>query len=59
MVNKKIASNSHSQALGIISQTPALFPFIITSINLRDLEKNQRLEFFYQGFNENMVMLRS
>lgn len=53
-----IASNSNSQALGVISQTPALFPFIVSSINLRDLEKNQRLEFFCQGLDENMVMLR-
>jgi hypothetical protein len=54
-----IASNSNSQALGVISQTPALFPFIVSPINLRDLEKNQRLEFFCQGLDENMVMLRS
>ncbi|MBE8971003.1 hypothetical protein IQ277_33830 [Nostocales cyanobacterium LEGE 12452] len=53
-----IASNSNSQALGVISQTPALFPFMVSSINLRDLEKNQRLEFFCQGLDENMVMLR-
>jgi len=53
-----IASNSNSQALGVISQTPALFPFIVSPINLRDIEKNQRLEFFCQGLDENMVMLR-
>lgn len=54
-----IASNSNSQALGVISQTPALFPFLVSPINLRDVEKNQRLEFFCQGLDENMVMLRS
>ncbi|BAY42150.1 hypothetical protein NIES2111_65460 (plasmid) [Nostoc sp. NIES-2111] len=54
-----IASNSNSQALGVISQTPALFPFIVSPINLRDVEKNQRLEFFCQGLDESMVMLRN
>ncbi len=53
-----IASDRNSQALGVISQAPALFPFTISPINLRDLEKNQRLEFFRQGLDENMVMLR-
>ncbi|MBR8836043.1 MAG: hypothetical protein DSM106950_18970 [Stigonema ocellatum SAG 48.90 = DSM 106950] len=53
-----VASHSNYQALGVISQTPALFPFMVSSINLRDLESNQRLEFFCQGLDENMVMLR-
>jgi hypothetical protein len=53
-----IASDSNSQAIGVISQAPALFPFMVSSINPRDLEANQRLEFFHQGLDENMVMLR-
>lgn len=53
-----IASNSNSQALGVISQAPALFPFMVSPINPRDLEANQRLEFFHQGLDEKMVMLR-
>ncbi len=53
-----IASDCSSQALGAISQTPALFPFIVNLTNPRDFEANNRLEFFYQGMNEKMVMLR-
>jgi hypothetical protein len=53
-----IASNSNSQAIGVIIQAPALFPFMISPINPRDLEANQRLEFFHQGLDEKMVMLR-
>ncbi|BAZ14338.1 hypothetical protein NIES4071_61810 [Calothrix sp. NIES-4071] len=52
-----VASDFDSQALSVISQTPALFPFIINSINPRDFETNQRLEFFHQGLDERMVML--
>lgn len=53
-----IASDSNSQSLGVISQTPVLFPFIVSSINPRDLEANLRLEFFHQGLDEKMVTLR-
>ncbi|RUS92610.1 hypothetical protein DSM106972_098650 [Dulcicalothrix desertica PCC 7102] len=52
-----VASDFDSQALSVISQTPALFPFVINSINPRDFEANQRLEFFHQGLDERMVML--
>ncbi|MEA5598980.1 hypothetical protein [Rivularia sp. UHCC 0363] len=53
-----IASDSESQALGVISQTPILFPFTVSLINPRDLEMNRRLEFFCQGIDQKMVMLR-
>ncbi len=53
-----IASGFSSKSMNAIIQTPALFPFTINLINFRDLESNQRLELFYQGFDENMVMLR-
>ncbi|GAA6614684.1 hypothetical protein [Scytonema sp. NUACC26] len=57
-----VASHSEIQALGRISQTPALFPFTVSPLNIRDLdldlEGHQRLELFRQGLDENMVMLR-
>ncbi|KYC41447.1 hypothetical protein WA1_22415 [Scytonema hofmannii PCC 7110] len=53
-----IASHSEIQALGRISQTPALFPFTVSPLNMRDLEGHKRLELFRQGLDENMVMLR-
>ncbi len=53
-----IASDSDLKAISAISQTPALFPFIVSPLYLTDLELNQRLELFRQGLDENMVMLR-
>lgn len=52
-----VASDSSSQALSVISQAPALFPFIVNSISPRDFDSNQRVEFFHQGMDERMVML--
>jgi hypothetical protein len=53
-----IASDSSSKSMSAIAQTPALFPFTINLLSFRDLENNKRLEWFNQGFDENMVMLR-
>lgn len=53
-----VASHSNSQLISAITQAPALFPFSVSALNFRDLESNQRLELFAQGFDENIVMLR-
>lgn len=52
-----LANDSSSQALSVISQAPALFPFIVNSISPRDFDTNGRIEFFHQGMDERMVML--
>jgi hypothetical protein len=53
-----VASKVNSSPLQSITQAPTLFPFIVRQVNLKDLESNNRLELFYQGLNENMILLR-
>lgn len=53
-----VASDADSRALKAIARSPALFPFVVGPLNINDLEGNGRLEFFRQGLNEDMVMLR-
>jgi hypothetical protein len=53
-----VASGSGSGALKAIAQSPALFPFAVSLLNIIDLEGDGRLEFFRQGLDEDMVTLR-
>lgn len=53
-----IASGSYSGAIKAIAQAPSLFPFALVPLNSTTLEGNDRLEFFRQGLDEEMVMLR-
>ena len=54
-----IASGSKIGALNRLSRAPALFPFTISPLNSTVTEANTRLEFFRQGFDEEMVILRT
>lgn len=53
-----ISSGSNSKALKAIADTPALFPFVVGSLNTIELEKNSRLELFRHGLDEDIVSLR-
>jgi hypothetical protein len=53
------ASESTAVPLKAIVQSPALFPFVVGPLSIGDLEGHDRLEWFRQGLDEEMVMLRS
>jgi hypothetical protein len=54
-----IASGSDTSALKTLIQTPALFPFSMAPLYAADLDGHDRLEFFRQSLDEDMVTLRS
>jgi hypothetical protein len=53
------ASESTAVPLKAIAQSPALFPFAVGPLSIGHLEGRDRLEWFRQGLDEEMVMLRS
>jgi hypothetical protein len=53
------ASGSTTAPLKGIVQSPALFPFVVGPLNIADLEGHNRLEWFRQGLDEEMVMFHS
>jgi len=54
-----LASGSNAAPLKAIVQSSALFPFVVGPLSIGDLEGHNRLEWFRQGLDEEMVMLRS
>ena len=54
-----LASGSNAAPLKAIVQSPTLFPFIVGPLSIGDLEGHNRLEWFRQGLDEEMVMLHS
>ena len=52
-----LASGSNSAPLKVVTQTPMLFPFIMSQLSIADLDGHERLEWFRQGLDEVMVML--
>jgi hypothetical protein len=52
-----LASGSSAGPVKAISQSPMLFPFCLSPLNLADLEGHNRLEGFRQGLDDEMVML--
>jgi hypothetical protein len=54
-----LAGSSKVAPLRAVTQAPMLFPFSIGPIGMGDLEEPDRLEWFRQGLDEEMVMLRS
>jgi hypothetical protein len=55
---KLLANGSKTSILASIVQSPALYPFSFTEFIPAQLEQNQRLELFTQGYNQNVVALR-
>jgi hypothetical protein len=53
------ASCTDKQALKMIAQTPALFPFSLAPLYPSDLADHARLELFRHSLDEDMVTLRS
>lgn len=53
------ASGSTAVSLKAVVQSPALFPFVVGPLSIGDLEGHDRLEWFRQGLDEEMVMLHS
>ncbi len=53
-----ISNGSNSRALRAIKDTPALFPFVVGTLNVVELEENPRLELFRHGLDEDVVSLR-
>ncbi|MBX7228944.1 MAG: hypothetical protein K1X48_05010 [Burkholderiaceae bacterium] len=59
MTEAILASSDFSSAtLTAVTQSPALFPFILTSLNPRDIEANERLELLRYGLDQEFVKLR-
>ncbi len=54
-----LANNTSAGNLRTVSQSPLLFPFTMNTLNIIDLSKTKRLEYFRQGLNEDLVALRS
>jgi hypothetical protein len=54
-----LATGSNVAPLKAIVQSPSLFPFVVGQLSIGDLEGHDRLEWFRQGLDEEMVMLRS
>jgi hypothetical protein len=54
-----LASDSHVAPLKAVAQSPMVFPFSIGPLGIGYLEGYDRLEWFRQGLDEEMVMLRS
>jgi len=52
-----LASGSDAAPLKAIVQSHALFPFVVGPLSIGDLEGHDRLEWFRQGLDEEMVML--
>lgn len=53
-----ISTGSSSGILKAVTDTPALFPFIISPISPRVFEHNNRVELFKQGLDEDILILR-
>jgi hypothetical protein len=54
-----LVNGSHVAPLKAVTQTPMLFPLSIGPLGMGDLEGHDRLEWFRQGLDEEMVILRS
>jgi len=54
-----ISQGSNASALTAITQSPFLFPFILDSLNTKQLENSVRLELLRQGLNQDVVKLRA
>jgi hypothetical protein len=54
-----LVNGSNVAPLKAVAQTPMLFPLSIGPLGMGDLEGHDRLEWFRQGLDEEMVMLRS
>jgi hypothetical protein len=54
-----LASGSDAAPLKAIAQSPTQFPFIIGPHSIGDLEGHDRLEWFRQGLDEEMVMFHN
>lgn len=53
-----LGSNSTSGLFQSLAKAPALFPFDFHSISPYQLEANPRLEFFQQGLDQSVIILR-
>jgi hypothetical protein len=47
-----------SMPLKALTQSPALFPFVMTPLSMHELVGNKRLEYFRHGLDEEMVSVR-
>lgn len=54
-----VSGNFKQQLVSAATQNPSLFPFDIGMITSNDLEYNQRIEFFRQGIDEDVVMVKN
>ncbi len=54
-----LAGSSASGVLPALAKNPALFPFEVGHLNGRSLEENARLEFYRQGLDEDVIVLRT
>ena len=54
-----LVNGSNVAPLKAIVQSPSLFPFVVGQLSIGDLEGHDRLEWFRQGLDEEMVMLHS
>jgi hypothetical protein len=54
-----LVNGSNAGPLKAVTQTPMLFPLSIGPLGMGDLKGYDRLEWFRQGLDEEMVMLRS
>jgi hypothetical protein len=54
-----LGGGSHTAPFKAIVQTPILFPFNMRQLSIAELAGHERLEWFRQGLDEVMVMLRS
>jgi hypothetical protein len=54
-----LVNGSNVAPLKAVTQTPRLFQFSVEPLGMGDLEGHDRLEWFRQGLDEEMVMLRS
>lgn len=52
------ANNNEPISAGMLQASPALFPFELSHLNLRQVLSDQRFEVSRQGVNEDMVRLR-
>lgn len=53
-----MASGAETGMLHTIINSPALFPFELHNFNINHLRQNERLEYFRQGIDQDVLMLR-
>lgn len=53
-----ISTGSSSGMLKAVADTPALFPFVVNQVSPRAFDRNNRLELFKQGLDEDILVLR-